>query len=376
MHPVEIVLIYLFSVVSGGKHGLLLLHRPIDVSSDCAFSGRLRYDLSFGMGMSDTITMVFRTINEQDYACSVDIVTQTELDIYLVVVIKFPTSISTNCHANADAFNVIKQKKCLRICDLVRNKDMYSPYFVITVKGKIRFRFLSNSSINSDISADLYQVTATSARLEPPTKCNSRNETLCVIDRQEFCFTSGVVCDGIKNCGVSDWFDERKSECSLPIEYLGYAPVIAVVGALFCALLAGGHILMRCLPPPTHSFFIFNANEDNRLNIDPLFNTSEQSPPKMEKARQASLIPVFSSTSSSQQSEIIEMNPVSTSQVHVDLPSPSLSITDQYGFMRRSAVKTVTSKLQNTIRFVAAKGKKLRASLTGTDIKEDHKDAI
>ncbi|XP_047041130.1 uncharacterized protein LOC124645370 [Helicoverpa zea] len=374
VHPVKIVIIYLFSVVNGGKHGLLLLYRPIDVSNECAFSGRLRYDLSFGMGMSDTITMVFRTINEKDYACNVDIVTQSELDVYLVVVIKFPTSISTNCHANADAFNVIKQKKCLRICDLIGSRDLYSPYFVITVKGRIRFRFLSNSSINSDISADLYQVTATSARLEPPTKCNSRNETLCVIDRQDFCFTSGVVCDGIKNCGVSDWFDERKSECSLPIEYLGYAPVIAVVGALFCALLAGGHIILRCLPPPTHSFFIFNANEDNRLNIDPLFKVSGQAAPKMEKTRRTSLIPVFSSTSSSQQSEAIEMHPASTSQTEAH--SPSLSIDDQHSFMRKSTVKNVTSRLQSTLRFVASKGKKLRASLTGTEAKDDHKENI
>lgn len=48
-------------VVLGVKHGFLLLYRPIEVTYDCAFSGRLRYDLSYGMGMSDTITLVRRT---------------------------------------------------------------------------------------------------------------------------------------------------------------------------------------------------------------------------------------------------------------------------------------------------------------------------
>lgn len=87
-------------------------------------------------------------------------------------------------------------------------------------------------------------------------------------------------------------FDERKSECSLPIEYLSYAPVIAVVGALICAILAGGHLLMRCLPPLADSFFIFNANEDNRLCIDPIFKPPEQVPFEVNKVKRTSLIPV------------------------------------------------------------------------------------
>ncbi|CAB3235132.1 unnamed protein product [Arctia plantaginis] len=279
------------------KNGLLLLYRPLDVSNECAFSGHLRYDLSFGMGMSDTITMiiselpkkiatltlkittqsvlieaqnkkidnqqqtinhltkviedlstkidklltstsvseieeptkmaatqgVLRTLNGIDYECSIEIAAQST-NVYLIVVIKFPTNLLKNCFANEDAF-----------------------------------------------MAEMYQVTATTARKKPlPGDCQGKNETLCVIDHKEYCFTNGVVCDGIINCGAKDWFDERQAECSLPVEYLGYAPTIAVVGALACTLLAAGHILVRCLPAQASSFFIFNANEDNRLRIDPL----------------------------------------------------------------------------------------------------------
>lgn len=87
-------------------------------------------------------------------------------------------------------------------------------------------------------------------------------------------------------------FDERKSGCSLPIEKLGFAPVIAVVAAILCALLAAGHILLRCLPPLANSFFIFNANEDNRLCIDPVFRSPGIRPDSMDKIKRISLIPV------------------------------------------------------------------------------------
>ncbi|CAD0194223.1 unnamed protein product [Chrysodeixis includens] len=315
--------------------------------------------------------LVFRTLSEIDYACGIEIVTQDN-DVFLVVVIKFPTTIAKNCHANRDAFSVLKKNACIRLCDVIGSRDMLSMYFVVTVKERIRFRFLSNSSINSDIDADLYQVTATSARLKPPTGCNFRNETLCVIDRQEFCFTSGVVCDGIKNCGVTDWFDERKSECSLPIEYLSYAPVIAVVGALICAILAGGHLLMRCLPPLADSFFIFNANEDNRLCIDPIFKPPEKIPFEFNKVKRTSLIPLFSSTSSSQHSEVIELDPMDAPG---EQESSGHSNNDQPGSKRKSTMKSMTAKLQQKIRYVTGRGK-IRASMMSSGTEREENEAI
>ncbi|XP_059062320.1 uncharacterized protein LOC131855110 isoform X1 [Achroia grisella] len=278
-------------------HGLLLLYRPWDISNDCAFSNYLRYDLSFGMGMSDTVTLVFRELTEVDYGCIVEIVTDVT-DVKLLVVIRFPTNINTNCIANSDVFIVIKKNKCLRLCDLIGKRDVNSPYFVMSVKSRIRFRFMSNSSFNSEFNANVYQVTATSARNKPATGCNFRNETKCVIGDDEFCFTSGVVCDGIKNCGVSDWFDERKSDCGLPVEHLGYAPVIAVVAVIVCAIIAVGHKLMQYLPPTTGSFFIFNANEDNRLCIDTVFMSPENDSLESLKVKRASLIPISNSSSS------------------------------------------------------------------------------
>lgn len=77
------------------------------------------------------------------------------------------------------------------------------------------------------------------------------------------------------------------------MERLGYAPVIAVMAALICAFIAGGHALMRILPSPAQSFFIFNANEDNRFCIDPLL-VPKESAPETEKFKHLSIIPVLS----------------------------------------------------------------------------------
>lgn len=50
--------------------------------------------------------------------------------------------------------------------------------------------------------------------------------------------------------------------------------------------------MLRCLPPLANSFFIFNANEDNRLCIDPVFKTPDQATYDIENAKRYSLIPV------------------------------------------------------------------------------------
>ncbi|XP_075991416.1 uncharacterized protein LOC142986701 [Anticarsia gemmatalis] len=336
------------------KRGLLLLYRPLDISRECAFSERLRYDLSFGMGMSDTITLVLKTLNGIDYECNIEIVGETP-SVYMVVVIKFPTILLHNCLVNRDAFIVLKKNKCLRLCELIGDRDIFSPYFVITALGRLRFRFLSNSSINSDMNADMYQITGTTARLKPNNaSCNNKNETLCVSDRKKFCFTSGVVCDGIKNCGVTDWYDERPSECNLSVEYLSYAPVVAVIAALACAILAAGHILVRCLPPLASSFFIFNVNEDNRLCVDPLLFPPEHTTRPIETVKRVSLIPVFSSSSSNNSSED------DTTRTTVSQPGPSTPVSTKVkvGSKKRSGtVKSMTTRIQETLRAVTLRGK-------------------
>lgn len=76
------------------------------------------------------------------------------------------------------------------------------------------------------------------------------------------------------------------------MEKLGYAPVIAVMAALLCLLGAGGHILYRCLPPNAKSFFIFNANEDNRLCIDPVL-VPRGVAPDIGPFKRTSIIPVY-----------------------------------------------------------------------------------
>lgn len=68
--------------------------------------------------------------------------------------------------------------------------------------------------------------------------------------------------------------------------------MIAVMAALLCLLGAGGHILYRCLPPNAKSFFIFNANEDNRLCIDPVL-VPRGVAPDIGPFKRTSIIPVY-----------------------------------------------------------------------------------
>ncbi|KAL4717681.1 hypothetical protein ACJJTC_000830 [Scirpophaga incertulas] len=315
----------------GRGHGLMLLYRPKDISNDCAFSRDLRYDLSFGMGMSDTITIVLRNIKEIDYECTIEIVTDDK--IFLIIVLRFPNSMVINCAHNADAFVLLSQNKCLRICDYIYTETK-SPYFIVAVKRSIKFRFLSNSSINTDMDANIYQVTATSARKKPISGCNMINESYCTINEDNYCFTSGVECDGIKNCGVSDWFDERKSECELSLERIGYIPVVAVAAAILCVVLAAGHVLVRYLPPLANSFFIFNANEDNRLCVDPIFD-APNSALNIEKPRHKSLISVPSSSSKDMfDEEHPDNNTIETKQSD---DSDIKNISEQFGSLQETS---------------------------------------
>ncbi|XP_049884901.1 uncharacterized protein LOC126379927 isoform X2 [Pectinophora gossypiella] len=279
----------------------MLLHRPKDISSECAFSQKLRYDISFGGGMSDTITLVLRTLSEIDYECQIEIVTDRNVP-NIIIVIRFPNYVGTICQANPHGFMLLKKDRCYLLCDQVEEKEFYTYYFVTVVSRRFRFTFINNSSINSDMDANMYEVTATSARVlgDNETCREFLNETKCTIDNENFCVTNGVVCDGINNCGAKDWFDEKLSGCSMEAQTLGITPVIAIGSLAVCALLIMIHMLLHYLPPLAKSFFIFNANEDNRFCIDPTLK-----PPfhKMNddhfSTRSKSLVPVFSSTSSS-----------------------------------------------------------------------------
>ncbi|CAG9781927.1 unnamed protein product [Diatraea saccharalis] len=262
-------------------------------------------------------------MKEIDYECIIEIVTETADDIYLLIVIRFPNTIEANCARNRNAFTVFKKNKCLGICNLTGDRDANSPYFVITIRPRIRFRYISNSSINSDMDANFYQVTATAARKQPSNGCNSKNETVCDMQSDKYCFTSGVVCDGIKNCGVSDWYDERKSECETPSEHIGYAPVVAVVAVIICVVLAASHCMLRYLPMAANSFFIFNANEDNRLCIDTVFKHPDYPQDNIDNIKKTSIIPVSSSSNEdSMDQQVVNNETIDVTLKKIELQSP------------------------------------------------------
>lgn len=95
---------------------------------------------------------------EVDYECEVDIVTEKRYDLYLLVVIRFPNSITENCHLNPDAFTIYNQGQCLRLCDQLVDDSprSHSTYFTASLKGQMRFRFVSNCSINSEMNVSTY----------------------------------------------------------------------------------------------------------------------------------------------------------------------------------------------------------------------------
>ncbi|KPJ09322.1 hypothetical protein RR48_15463 [Papilio machaon] len=357
---VRYLLWYLCVVLWAGcarPEGLLLLYRPRDVSAECAASHHLRYDLSFGMGMSDTITLVFHTLNDFDYGCEVEITTESS-ELFLLVVIRYPNSIAGNCAANRDAFVVLKRRRCLRLCDLAGGRDLLSHYYILTLREKIRFRFVSNSSVNADMNANLYQMSVTAARSAPPAGCRG-NETGCSIDGGDYCFTSGVVCDGVNNCGLADWFDERRAQCGLPAERLGAAPVAALLCALLCALLMAGRALRRCLPPPAASFFIFNANEDNRLCIATVHIPPTCIDIPAESIRKYSIIPVFSDTSceSKEQNVVVGVGvqPSSSKVVTIDEDATTSAKLEERKSSRRKVtlITSVRTSLQRRMRSLA-----------------------
>ncbi|XP_053624856.1 uncharacterized protein LOC128683344 isoform X2 [Plodia interpunctella] len=228
----------------------------------------------------------------------------------------------------------------------------------MSTRRQVKLHFMSNSSINSELNATQYQITATAARLKPPKGCAKDNETLCTTLQDEFCFTSGVVCDGIKNCGVPDWFDERKSDCGMPEERLSYAPVIAVMAAVLCALMIVSHFMSRCLPPLTNTFFIFNTNEDNRLCIDPVLIPPDEVPLDKIVLKKTSIIPVPSTSSSSEveigKKEIIFAH-IDDEHENQDVSSDPMETGCTEESFRRITVRTVSAKIQEKLRSLKKK---------------------
>lgn len=91
---------------------------------------------------------------EVDYECDVEIVTEKRSDLYLLVVVRFPNSIIKNCQLNPDAITINKQDQCFRLCDQVQLDPprSVSTYFTASLMGNMRFRFVSNCSINSEMN--------------------------------------------------------------------------------------------------------------------------------------------------------------------------------------------------------------------------------
>ncbi|KPI96057.1 hypothetical protein RR46_06791 [Papilio xuthus] len=220
----------------------------------------------------------------------------------------------------------------------------------------------------------MYQMSVTAARSAPPAGCRG-NETGCSIDGGDYCFTSGVVCDGVNNCGLADWnghsttilpmvygmcrFDERRAQCGLPAERLAAAPVAALVCALLCALLVAGRALRRCLPPPAASFFIFNANEDNRLCIATVHIPPTCIDVPAESIRKYSIIPVFSDTSCENDEEDVVagagMRPSTSKMVTIEEHATASAKLEETKSSRRKVtlIESVRASLQQRMRYLA-----------------------
>lgn len=95
---------------------------------------------------------LFRTIDEIDYQCRVDIVTDESKGVYLLLVIKYPNPLGVSCEVNPNAFAIFKKEHCIRVCDQVEYKKYPSKLLKLYMTGRVRLRFVSNSSVNADIN--------------------------------------------------------------------------------------------------------------------------------------------------------------------------------------------------------------------------------
>ncbi|KAI5640216.1 hypothetical protein NE865_07315 [Phthorimaea operculella] len=230
---------------------------------------------------------LFRTIRDVDYECEIDI--STDNLNWMIAVIHYPNNVAMNCDANPAAFHVMRKDECLAVCDMLDYNDKFSKEWVMFTKGRFRFQFRSSSNVNTDMEANSYSVTVTTARMRPVNgSCFSKkNETECHAPPPHdkyFCITSAAICDGINNCGVSNWFDEKKNDCAVPYVQLSYVSIFAVIGLLIFSLLAGFHILLSNLPQAS-SFFVYVTNEDNRFCIDPTLTLPVREPLVRERKK-------------------------------------------------------------------------------------------
>ncbi|CAH4038382.1 unnamed protein product [Pieris brassicae] len=95
-------------------------------------------------------SQVLRTLTEIDYACTVEVV--VEPAVQLLVVVRYPNLANSNCEMNRDAFILMKKHRCIRFCDVMYDESLQSHYFTFHVKERLRFKFVSNSSINADLN--------------------------------------------------------------------------------------------------------------------------------------------------------------------------------------------------------------------------------
>lgn len=98
---------------------------------------------------------MFRTLNEVDYECTVEIVTNE--GIFLIVVIRFPKNVADICYLNKNALKLLRKKKCVPICSLIDDQSARTPYFKTVVMQRFRFRFAANSSINANLNVSVQQ---------------------------------------------------------------------------------------------------------------------------------------------------------------------------------------------------------------------------
>lgn len=92
---------------------------------------------------------MLRTLAEIDYGCTVEVVVEPAEQ--LLVVVRYPNFVYANCKLNRDAFILLKKHRCIRLCDVIDDRNP-TRYFTFHVKERLRFKFVSNSSINADLN--------------------------------------------------------------------------------------------------------------------------------------------------------------------------------------------------------------------------------
>nr|CAD7404244.1 unnamed protein product [Timema cristinae] len=235
--------------------------------------------LTVGMGISDSSVLLFSE-NTAILDCSIEIQTSDE-NVLLIVVMEFPDKKkdeescvnpydNTRSIIELEAITIPNNKTS--VCDNINEEEEgTSIVHYILATNKVTIRLYSEGTFET------MKVTSTATkRVASGGRCDEETELRCRLTESnrttiDMCLSKELLCDGNANCGERNLHDEDPKICEA--SKTSHLWLVVTAGMFMMAVLVFFlvRLLRSCVPRVGDHFFIFNANEDNRLNLYPIF---------------------------------------------------------------------------------------------------------